>query len=47
MVKDLGLDRVLLWQLNACDVKTAPELWKGLEEEFGTRAGYDGTFSTH
>ena len=40
MVKDLRLDGVLLWQLNACDVKKAPELWKGLEEAFGTRAGY-------
>jgi hypothetical protein len=40
MVKDLRLDGVLLWQLNACDVKKAPELWKGLEEAFETRAGY-------
>lgn len=43
MVKDLELDGVLLWQLNACDVKAAPQLWQGLEQAFGTRAGYAGT----
>jgi hypothetical protein len=40
MVNDLGLDGVLLWDMNSCGVAVAPELWSGLEEAFGKRAGH-------
>ena len=37
LVKQLGLQGIMIWMLNGCTQTEAPELWAGLAAAFGKR----------